>query len=119
MFTIDQSSETAPFEQIKNHITRQRDSGDLAAGFHLPPVRHLAGDLGLAPNTVARAYKELEAAGVIETRGRHGSFVTGTAESADKAARHAAGEYVTVTRRLGLTDTRALELVREALSNQA
>ncbi|ROZ62700.1 GntR family transcriptional regulator [Kocuria soli] len=114
MFHIDQSAEVPPFEQIKRQITEQRDSGELAAGHHLPPVRRLAGELGLAPNTVARAYKELEAAGVIETRGRNGSFVTGTADSADKAAAHAAGEYIARVRALGIDDERAVALVRDA-----
>lgn len=115
MFTIDQSSDVAPFEQIKQHIIRQRDSGDLAAGFHLPPVRQLAADLGLAPNTVAKAYRELEAAGVIETRGRKGSFVTGTEASAQKAVAHAAGEFAVVVHELGVKPERALELVRQKL----
>lgn len=114
MFHIDQSAEVPPFEQIKRQITEQRDSGELAAGHHLPPVRRLAGELGLAPNTVARAYKELEAAGVIETRGRNGSFVTGTADSTDKAAAHAAGEYIARVRALGIDDERAVALVRDA-----
>lgn len=117
MFDVDTASSTPPFEQIKNQISHQRDTGELVAGFHLPPVRRLAADLGLAANTVARAYKELEAAGVIETRGRKGSFVTGTAESADKAAAHAAGEYAAVIRGLGIGDQRAIELVKSALAS--
>ena len=49
--------------------------GDLAPGTRLPTVRQLAADLGLAANTVARAYRELEADGVIATYGRKGTFV--------------------------------------------
>ena len=48
-------------------------------GHRLPTVRALAQELGIANNTVARAYRELEVAGAIETRGRAGSFVTGDA----------------------------------------
>lgn len=117
MMTIDAAAETPPFEQIKQQITEQRDSGRLPAGHRLPPVRQLAAELGLAPNTVARAYRELEASGVIETRGRHGSFVMGTAQTADKAATVAAREYVVAVRRLKISDDRAIALVRAALDD--
>jgi DNA-binding transcriptional regulator YhcF (GntR family) len=73
-------------------------------------VRRLAGDLGLANNTVARAYRELEALGVIETRGRAGSVVTGA--GVDRAAREAAHEYVARLRSLGVGENEAVELVR-------
>ncbi|WP_369792987.1 GntR family transcriptional regulator [Kocuria sp. ZOR0020] len=116
MFSIDGSSPVPPFEQIKQQIISSRETGELPAGHHLPPVRGLAQDLGVAPNTVARAYKELEAAGAIETRGRNGSFVTGTEESADKAAAHAAEEFVLAMRGLKISDQRVRELVDKALT---
>lgn len=116
MIVLNQSSTVAPFEQIKQQIASQRETGQLPAGHHLPPVRKLAQELGLAPNTVARAYKELEGAGVIETRGRQGSFVTGTAESAERVVAHAAGEFAVVVEKLGFSRTRAMELVREQLN---
>ncbi|MDO5617236.1 GntR family transcriptional regulator [Kocuria sp.] len=118
MFQINQLSTVPPFEQIKQQITAARESGELPAGHHLPPVRKLAEQLSLAPNTVARAYKELEVEGVLETRGRHGSFVTGTAESADRAAAHAARQFAAQIRRLGVDDTVAVELVKVALAAQ-
>lgn len=111
---IDHTSPTPPFEQLKQQISDGRASGQLPAGHRLPPVRQLAEQVGLAPNTVARAYRELEASGVIETRGRAGSFVTATAESARKAAAAAAGEYVAVARSLGISDADSLGLVRRA-----
>lgn len=114
MLVVDPSLATPPFEQLKTQITEQRASGALAPGHRLPPVRTLAAELGLAPNTVARAYRELEASGVIETRGRHGSFVT--APSPERAASEAARVYVAAVRELGIDDDRALSLVREALS---
>ena len=55
MITVDPGLPTPPFEQIKARIVEQRDSGELPAGSRLPPVRLLAADLGVAPNTVARA----------------------------------------------------------------
>ena len=113
---IDHSSATPAFEQLKHQVTDQRAAGELAAGHRLPPVRTLATDLGLAPNTVARAYRELEASGVIETRGRNGSYVTGTAQTARKAAAAAAAQYAATVAGLGVGADEALALVRTALS---
>lgn len=114
-FVIEEGSATPPFEQVKAQIAAGRELGALPAGHRLPPVRVLAGELGVAAGTVARAYRELEAEGVIETRGRAGSFVTGTAETAEKAARKAAEDYVGPPRGLGLDDATAARLVDGAL----
>ena len=51
MLVVDPSLPTPPYEQIKNQIVDQRASGELAANHRLPPVRHLAVELGVAPNT--------------------------------------------------------------------
>jgi len=115
VLVVDPALPTPPYEQLKQQIADARESGTFPANHRLPPVRHLAAELGLAPNTVARAYRELEACGVIETRGRAGSFVTGTAASARKAGATAARDYVARLRQLGLSPTDALRLVREAL----
>lgn len=115
MLVVDPALPTPPFEQLKQQIADQRLSGELPAGHRLPPVRHLAAELGLAPNTVARAYRELEASGVIETRGRNGSYVTGTRQTADKAAAAAAASYVATVTALGVAPDRAVSLVRGAL----
>lgn len=113
MLTVDPASATPPFEQIKARLTEQRASGELPAGHRLPPVRQLATELGVAANTVARAYRELEAAGIIETRGRHGSFVVGTEDSVLAEATVAAREYRERVRGLGLTDADAVALLTE------
>ena len=65
----------ALFEQLRLHVIERADSGTLAPGTRLPAVRNLAETLGVAPHTVARAYKELEAAGVVATKGRNGTVV--------------------------------------------
>jgi DNA-binding transcriptional regulator YhcF (GntR family) len=109
---IDPDSGTPPYEQVRTRIADLAAAGQLPAGTKLPPVRKLADDLGLAANTVARAYRELEALGVIETRGRAGSVVTGG--GADRAAREAAHAYAETARSLGLDETAAVELVRRA-----
>ncbi|WP_181788904.1 GntR family transcriptional regulator, partial [Streptomyces phytophilus] len=72
---VDQQAPEAPYEQVRAQISAQARGGVLPAGTKLPTVRGLAEQLGLAPNTVAKAYRALESDGVIETRGRHGSYV--------------------------------------------
>jgi DNA-binding transcriptional regulator YhcF (GntR family) len=110
---VDASSDVPPFEQVRDGIRAQVEAGTLAAGVRLPPVRALATTLDLAAGTVARAYKELEALGVVETRGRAGTFVTGA--GVHRALRGAASSYVLTVRTLGVGDAEALEAVRRAL----
>ncbi|NYE38690.1 DNA-binding transcriptional regulator YhcF (GntR family) [Nocardioides cavernae] len=111
---IDPASDVAPFEQVREAVRAQVEAGDLAPGFRLPPVRALASELGLAANTVARAYKELEALGVVETRGRAGTFVAGAGVT--RALREAASAYAGTVRALGVSDADAVEAVRRALA---
>jgi DNA-binding transcriptional regulator YhcF (GntR family) len=109
---IDAASPESPFAQLRDQIRGQVLSGELEPGTRLPTVRGLATDLGLATNTVARAYRELEGLGVIETRGRAGSFVSG--EGVERAAREATHAYVEQLRSLGVERDRAIALVRRA-----
>lgn len=113
--SVDASSGAPPFEQVREGIRAQVDSGELSPGFRLPPVRSLAESLGLAANTVARAYKELEALGVVETRGRAGTFVAGPGIS--RSLREAASSYAATVRTLGVPEADAVEAVRRALGS--
>lgn len=120
MLRVDPASDDPPFAQLRQQILARVAEGELAPGDRLPTVRRLAGDLGLAPNTVARAYRELEADGVLEGRGRAGTFVRasvtqGRAAPAAASARAAAQRYADATRSLGLDPAAALALVRQAL----
>lgn len=72
---LDDRSPVPPYEQLRSQIVALVQTGGLVAGTRLPSIRQLANDLGVAGGTVARAYRELEAAGVVETRGRHGTVV--------------------------------------------
>jgi GntR family transcriptional regulator len=63
--------------QIVNQVKYLVAAGRLAAGEELPPIRVLAERLVINPNTVARAYRELEQAGVVEKRSTAGTFVSG------------------------------------------
>lgn len=113
MITIDTTLAEPPYDQVKRQISQLVAAGELHPGDKLPTVRRLAADLDLAPNTVARAYRELEAAGVLDTRGRAGTFVTGDERS--RAARQAAAEYAQRARELGLSPQEALGLVERSL----
>ena len=115
MITIDSASPVPPFEQLRGGLVDAISSGELAAGQRLPTVRRLADDLGLAPGTVARAYRELEASGVIETRGRNGTFVSFSGDPARRAAQQAATAFAEQIRRLRIDPDEALALVRTAL----
>jgi len=110
MFTLDATSSTPPYEQIRAYVVEQVDSGQLEPGDRLPTVRAFAEELGVATNTVARAYRELEQGGVIETRGRSGSFVTG--DRVQSEAKEAAAAYLARTKSLGLSSAEAVALVR-------
>lgn len=114
-YSIDASLATPPFEQLRTQVRDAVAAGELVAGAKLPTVRALAEQLGLAVNTVARAYRELETDGIIETRGRAGSFVAPQGDAARQQAQVAAREFVERARRLGLDDADALDLVRAAL----
>ncbi|OIJ86332.1 GntR family transcriptional regulator [Streptomyces colonosanans] len=104
-----------PYEQVRVQISEQARSGVLPVGYRLPTVRGLAESLGLAANTVAKAYKALEADGVIETRGRNGTFVAAAGSAAEREAAAAAQAYAERVRRLGLGEAAALAAVRDAV----
>lgn len=115
VINIDTSSTTPPFEQVRSQIAAQIQSGQLPVGARLPTVRGLAIQLELAANTVARAYGELEHAGLVNTRGRAGTTVSASGDLARERAGRAAREYAATVRGLGLEDGDALSIVRAAL----
>jgi DNA-binding transcriptional regulator YhcF (GntR family) len=109
---IDLTSLEPPYAQIRAQVAARVAAGDLVPGTRLPTVRGLAASLGVAASTVARAYRELEHAGVVTTRGRAGTVVNG--DRVDRAAKEAAVGYADVMRSLGVGQDEALELVRRA-----
>lgn len=112
---VDPSSPVPPFEQVRRQIEEQTARGALPPGHRLPTVRRLAEDLGLAVNTVARAYRELEQGGVVVTRGRSGTFVAVRGQDREREGGVAAREYVRRCRELGIDPEAAVRLVRDAL----
>jgi DNA-binding transcriptional regulator YhcF (GntR family) len=117
MIVIDAASPVPPFEQLRAQFARQIQDHTLAVGTRLPTIRHLAADLGLAANTVARAYRELEEAGLIETRGRAGSFVSAGGEEGRERARRAAADYAAVIASVGIDAAEAIRIVEAALTS--
>jgi DNA-binding transcriptional regulator YhcF (GntR family) len=113
---IDESSATPPFEQVRAQLAARISSGTLVVGMRLPPVRKLADELGLAVNTVARAYRELETAGLVETRGRGGTIVAARGDRALERVRAAAGAYAAAVHETGIDVEQATRIVRAALA---
>lgn len=116
-FTVDPLDSTPPFEQLRRQVASRAASGRLPAGTRLPTVRSLAAELDLATNTVARAYKELEADGVVVTEGRRGTFVAATAAADSAEATTAAARYAAVARHLGLGLPEATRLLEQTWSS--
>ncbi|MGX9787352.1 GntR family transcriptional regulator [Mycobacterium sp. MMS18-G62] len=107
---VDPHAARPLFDQLRTQIIDGVRDGVLPPGTRLPTVRELAGQLGLAVNTVARAYRELESAGILETRGRFGTFVA-RADPADAAMATAAHTYVSAAKALGISKAEALRYV--------
>jgi GntR family transcriptional regulator len=100
---------TPPYEQLRRQLVDLIQAGVLASGDRLPPLRQLAADLGLAVGTVARTYRELEAAGLVVSRRGGGTRVQVTAHraTADQRARDLrahAETFVRQARLLGAGD---------------
>jgi DNA-binding transcriptional regulator YhcF (GntR family) len=111
---VDPNAPGNPYEQIRQQILAAIESGKLVPGTRLTSVRALAERLGVAVNTVARAYRELEQAGVVSTRGRNGTVVEAAGNDAGAHLAAAAAAYVGEARRWGVNEKRAVEFVRAA-----
>lgn len=111
---IDLDAKTPPFEQIKSSVIELIGSGALPVDHRLPSIRQLAGDLGVAPNTVARAYRKLEAEGFVRSRGRRGTVVLET--TAPRVECDAIEVAITDARSLGFSDAEILSSVARLLA---
>ncbi|MEO6606054.1 MAG: GntR family transcriptional regulator [Aeromicrobium sp.] len=112
LVTIDHAGAEPPYEQVRRQIAAGAATGALKPGHKLPTVRQLAADLDLAANTVAKAYRALEADGVIETHGRGGTLIA-TRKIGDAEADQAAETYVRIARRQGLSLDETRRLVEQ------
>lgn len=111
-FAIDPASGLPPFEQVKGAVKSAIADGTVVVGEKLPAIRALAAELGLAVNTVARSYKELEDEGYVATHGRSGTTISPRAMGSGVALDQFARAYVAAARELGVSRaaaTRAVE----------
>lgn len=107
--TVTPDDPTPPYEQLRRQLVDLIEGGQLVESERLPPLRQLAGDLGLAVGTVARTYRELEAAGLVRSRRGGGTRVVAVAPRRSARERQArlstlAAAYVMKARALGATD---------------
>ena len=116
---IDEGSDVPPYEQVRVRLASAIDDGSLTAETRLPTVRALATDLGLAANTVARAYRELELAGYVETRGRNGTVVAARPSPTHRSAVNAARTFARRVRELGIGPEQALAIVRREIEHDS
>lgn len=105
----------APFEQLRLLIADLIANRVLPVGSRLPTVRALASSSGLAVNTVARAFRELESAGVVHTLGRGGTVVAAAGDLIREQVAEAAREFAAVVHRLGISEQEALAIAGAAL----
>jgi DNA-binding transcriptional regulator YhcF (GntR family) len=122
--TVDLGLPVAPFEQIRAQLADLIQAGQLPGNERLPPVRQLAADLGLAAGTVARAYRELEQAGLLTSRRGGGTRVSSSLPDPPERRRQGlleerATDLVRYARRIGASDAETLSAVRAALSSAA
>lgn len=119
MVRVDADSPVPPYEQIRHQIAAMVRSQALPPARRLPTIRQLAADLGIAPGTVARAYRELESEGLVVSRGRRGTHVAETLPlppaEADQLLHEAAQQFAWTVRELDVTVPVALDAVRAAI----
>lgn len=116
--TVDLLDPTPPYEQLRRQFVTLIETGQLIRGDRLPPLRQIARDLDLAVGTVARAYRELEAAGLVRSRRGGGTVVsdavidTGALRSQRLAA--AAQTFAAQARALGVSRQEAVAALERA-----
>jgi GntR family transcriptional regulator len=116
--TLDMLSATPPYEQVRTQLAGHIRAGALRPGDKLPVVRALAADLGVATNTIARAYRELEAGGLVTTRRRVGTIVQAPPSPAGPELRRQAVQFVLEARKAGLAEEEIVDLVRGAMGGE-
>ncbi|SDX20909.1 DNA-binding transcriptional regulator YhcF, GntR family [Arthrobacter sp. yr096] len=122
--TVDLADPVPPYEQIRRQLSSLIAVGVLEPGSRLPTVRSLAADLGIAAGTVARAYKELEQSGLIESRRRNGTVVVGPPRvphgmaGGDVAVIAGVDALILTARDAGVSDETLIDLLRGRLASK-
>jgi DNA-binding transcriptional regulator YhcF (GntR family) len=120
---VEETSEIPPYRQIVEQIQGAIERAELKPGFALPTVRQLAGDLGVAPNTVARAYAELQESGWLVSDGRRGTHVAENTPKRDRqerarVLRDAVTKFVETLRQRGFTPQEVSIALSESRSDR-
>ena len=118
-FHLDSRSGVSPYMQIVQQVRHALRLGLLRKGDQLPTVKEVVASLAINPNTVLKAYRELEHAGLLSARPGLGTFVTGTladpAIAAHAPLRRELRGWITKARRAGLDEESIEALFREAV----
>lgn len=101
-----------PAEQVHGQLRGLITAGKLAAGERLPSVRQLATDLGIAPGTVAKAYRQLEEEGLVTSRTGAGTRVSRTASTVAQDVADAARAFASAAQRSGMNRSDAEGVLR-------
>jgi GntR family transcriptional regulator len=122
-FQIDPRAPSPPSEQLADQVRFAVASGRLAPGDRLPSVRALAEEIRLNPNTVGRAWRDLEREGVLESRRGDGMFVAAGAlkscrAAADSLVRERLARAVAEALGAGMPVERVFEIVRNGYSGE-
>src|SRR6201997_2193688 len=123
-FSIDLHSGVPVYRQLIDQVRGGIASGSLTAGDQLPTVRQLAVDLEINPNTVMRAYRELELGGLLETHQGTGTFISNKKMEKKSAERdrqlvQMAGEFAARAGAAGFSVEDLIERLRDLLPNPA
>ena len=122
-FHLDARSGVSPYRQIVDQVRRALRLGLLDEGDQLPTVKEVVGQLAINPNTVLKAYKELEHTGLVSPRPGVGTFVTATLRDASLAAhaplRRDLIRWLGKARRAGLDEESIEALFRDAFRASA
>jgi len=116
-FRLDLRSGVAPYRQIVEQVLRAVDEGRLTGGDQLPSVREVVGQITINPNTVHRAYRELEHLGVAEGRSGLGTFICSQVSVGAETSglRAELRRWIDDARNRGLSDAALESMWREAL----
>jgi GntR family transcriptional regulator len=117
---VDDASPLPVYVQLREQFIAAVGRGDLVRGEQLPSVRDVAAAIGVNPNTVNRAYAELERTGVVATRRGRGTFVAGGKARPDaRRLVQIAERFVAHARSLGYEGTQIVGTVREQVQRAA
>jgi GntR family transcriptional regulator len=122
-FHLDSRSGVSPYLQIVQQVRQALRLDLLRQGDQLPTVKEVVGQLAINPNTVLKAYRELEHEGLVSARPGVGTFVTGSLGGQSLAAqgplRQALRGWITKARRAGLDDESIEALFRDSFRSTA